>query len=83
VKRKLAYFHRYQTRSKGLDQPEIGLSVIKEEEDSNTKASGSWAAAIPRFENHEVGPRIDVWAEENMMSLLFDGQGRQEVVQRG
>jgi hypothetical protein len=69
VKRKLAYFHRYQTRARGLDQPETG-SVIKEEEDSDTEASGSWAAAIPRCENHEVGPRIDVWAEESTMSSL-------------
>jgi hypothetical protein len=84
VKRKLAYFHRYQTRARGLDEPETSLSVIKEEEDSNTKASGSWAAAIPRYENHEVGPRIDVWAEENTISSLMDnGQEQQEAVQRG
>jgi hypothetical protein len=51
------------------------LSVIKEEEDSDTKASGSWAATIPRCENHEVGPRIDVWAEENTMSLLSMDKG--------
>jgi hypothetical protein len=77
VKRKLAYFHRYQTRSRGLDQPKTGLSVIKEEEDSDTKASGSWVATIPRCENHEVGPKIDVWAEENTMSsLLMDRGGR-------
>jgi hypothetical protein len=44
--------------------------VIKEEEDSDTEASGSWAATIPRYENHEVGPRIDVWAEENTMSSI-------------
>jgi hypothetical protein len=70
VKRKMAYFHRYQTRARGLDEPETSLSVIKEEEDSDTEASGSWAAAIPRYKNHEVGPRIDIWAEENMMSSL-------------
>ena len=75
MKRKLAYFHRYQTRSRGLDQPETGLSVIKEEEDSDTEASGSWAATIHRCENHEVGPRIDVWAEENTMSLLSMDRG--------
>jgi hypothetical protein len=77
VKRKLAYFHHYQTRSRGLDQPKTCLSVIKEEEDSDTEASGSWPAAIPRCENHKVGPRIDVWAEENTMSsLLMDRGGR-------
>jgi hypothetical protein len=65
-----AYFHRYETRARGLDQPKTGLSVIKKEEDSDTEASGSWAAATPRFENHEVGPSIDVWAEKNTMSLL-------------
>jgi hypothetical protein len=75
VKRKLADFHRYQTRSRGLDQPETCLSVIKEEEDSDTKASGSWAAIIPRCENHKVGPRIDVWAEKNTMSLLSMDRG--------
>jgi hypothetical protein len=47
------------------------LSVIKEKDDSDTEASGSWAAAIPRCRNHEVGPRIDVWAEKNTMSLLL------------
>jgi hypothetical protein len=62
VKPKLAYFHRYQTRSRGLDQPETSLSVIKEEEDSDT-------------ENHEVGPRIDVWAEKNTMSSLSMDRG--------
>jgi hypothetical protein len=75
VKRKLAYFHRYQTRSRGFDQPETGLSVIKEEDDSDTKASGSWAATIPRCEKHEVGPRIDVWAEKNTMSSLSMDRG--------
>jgi hypothetical protein len=75
VKRKLAYFHRYQTRSRGLDQPETSLSVSKEEKDSDTKASGSWAAAISRCENHEVGPRIDVWAEEKLMSSLSMDRG--------
>jgi hypothetical protein len=70
VKRKLAYFHRYQTRARGLDKPETSLYVIKEEEDSDTEPSGSWAAAIPRYKNHEVGPRMDVWVEENMMSSL-------------
>jgi hypothetical protein len=75
VKRKLAYFYRYQTRSGDLDQPETGLSVIKEEEDFDTEASGSWAATIPRCENHKVGPRIDVWAEENTMSLVSMDRG--------
>jgi hypothetical protein len=75
VKCKLAYFYHYQTRSRGFDQPETSLFVIKEEEDSDTEASGSWAAAIPRCENHEVGPRIDVWAEENTMSFAVDGHG--------
>jgi hypothetical protein len=51
------------------------LSVIKEEEDSDTKTNGIWSAAIPRCENHEVGPRIDVWAEENTMSLLSIDRG--------
>jgi hypothetical protein len=70
VKRKLAYFRRYQTRARGFDEPETSLSLIKEGEDSDTKASGSWAAAIPRYKNHKVGPRIDVWAEVNTMSSL-------------
>jgi hypothetical protein len=77
VKCKLAYFHHYQTKSRGLDQPETGLSIIKEEEDSDTEASGSWAAAIPRCENHKVRLRIDVWAEKSTMSLLLmDRSGR-------
>jgi hypothetical protein len=75
VKSKQAYFHRYQTRSRGLDQPETGLSVVKEEEDSDTEASGSWAAIIPRCENHEVGPRFDIWAEKNTMYLLSMDRG--------
>jgi hypothetical protein len=70
VKRKLAYFHRYQTRARGLDQPQTHLFVIKEEEEFPLKPAGAGAAATPRCENHEVGPRIDVWAEEKTMSLL-------------
>jgi hypothetical protein len=74
VERKLAYPHRHQTRLRGLDEPQTELAVINEEEDSNTKASGSRAAPIPRYDNHEVGPRIDAWAEEEaMVSLATDG----------
>jgi hypothetical protein len=43
------------------------LVVTNKEQDSDTEASGSWAVSIPRYDNHEVGPRIDVWAEENAM----------------
>ena len=75
MNRKLAYLHRYQTRARGFDEPQNRLLVVKEEEDSDTEASGSWAAAIPRYENHEVGPRIDVWAEENTMSSLSMDRG--------
>jgi hypothetical protein len=70
VERKLAYPHRHQTRLRGLDEPQTELAVINEEEDSDTEASGSWAASIPRYDNHEVGPRIDVWAEEEAMASL-------------
>jgi hypothetical protein len=70
VERKLAYPHRHQTRLRGLDEPQTELVVINEEEDSDTKASGSWAAPIPRYDNHEVGPRIDIWAEEEAMASL-------------
>jgi hypothetical protein len=70
VGRKLAYPHPYQTRSRGLDEAPTELVVTNKEEDSDTKASGSWAVSIPRHDNHEVGPRIDVWAEENAMASL-------------
>jgi hypothetical protein len=53
-----------------LDEPETELAIINEEKDSNTEASGSWAAPIPRYDNHEVGPRIDIWAEEEAMASL-------------
>jgi hypothetical protein len=43
------------------------LVVTNKEQDSDTEASGS---SIPRYDNHEVGPRIDVWAEENAMASL-------------
>jgi hypothetical protein len=46
------------------------LAVINEEEDSDTEASGSWIAPIPRYDNHEVGPRIDIWAEEEAIASL-------------
>jgi hypothetical protein len=68
VERKLAY--RHQTRLRGLDEPQTELAVINEEEDSDTDASGSWAAPIPRYDNHEVEPRIDVWTEEEAMASL-------------
>jgi hypothetical protein len=67
---KLAYPHHYQTRSRGLDETRTDLVVTNEEQDSDTEASGSWAAPIPRYDNHEVGPRIDIWAEENAMASL-------------
>jgi hypothetical protein len=53
-----------------LDEAPTELVVTNEEEDSDTEASGSWAVSIPRYDNHEVGPRIDVWAEENAMASL-------------
>jgi hypothetical protein len=70
VEYKLAYPHRHQTRLRGLDEPQMELAVINEEEDSDTEASGSWAAPIPRYDNHEVGPRIDIWAGEEAMASL-------------
>jgi hypothetical protein len=70
VERKLAYPHRHQTRLRSLDEPQTELAVINKGEDSDTKANGSWAAPIPRYDNHEVGPRIDVWAEEEAMASL-------------
>jgi hypothetical protein len=79
VKHKLAYSHRYQTMSRGLDQPGTGLSVIKEEKSSDTEGSGSWAAAIPRYKNRKVGPRIDVWAEKNTMSSLLMDRGSRKL----
>jgi hypothetical protein len=60
VGRKLAYPHRHQTRLRDMDEPQTELAVINEEEDSDTEASGSWAAPIPRYDNHEAGPRIDI-----------------------
>jgi hypothetical protein len=70
VECKLAHPHRHQTRLRGLDEPQTKLAVINEEEDSDTEVSGSWAAPIPRYDNHEVGPRIDIWAEEEAMASL-------------
>jgi hypothetical protein len=71
VERKLAYPHCHQTRLRGLDEPQTELAIINKEEDSDTEASGSWAAPIPRYDNHKVGPRIDVWAEEETMASLL------------
>jgi hypothetical protein len=71
VERKLAYPHRHQTtRLRGLDKPQTELAVINEEEDSNTEASESWAAPILQYDNHEVGPGINIWAEEEAMASL-------------
>jgi hypothetical protein len=70
VEHKLAYPHRHQTRLRRLDEPQTELAVVNEEEDSDIKASGSWAAPIPRYDNHEVGPRIEIWAEEEAMASL-------------
>jgi hypothetical protein len=70
VERKLAYPHRHQTRLRGLDEPQTELAVINEGEDSDTEASGSWAAPLLWYDNHVVGPRIDVWAEEEAMASL-------------
>jgi hypothetical protein len=70
VECKLAYPHRHQTRLRGLNEPQTELAVVNEEEDSDTEASGSWAVPIPRYDNHEVGPRINIWAEEEAMASL-------------
>jgi hypothetical protein len=70
VERKLAYPHRHQTRLRGLDEPQTEPAVINEEEDSDTEASGSWAAPIPWYNTHEVEPMIDIWAEEEAMASL-------------
>jgi hypothetical protein len=70
VERKLADPHRHQTRLRGLDEPQTELAVINEEEASDIKASGSWATPILRYDNHEVGPRIDIRAEEEAMASL-------------
>jgi hypothetical protein len=53
-----------------LNEAPTELVVTNEEQDSDAKASGSWTVSIPRHENHEVEPRIDVWAEENAMASL-------------
>jgi hypothetical protein len=53
-----------------LDEAQTELVVTNEEQESDTKASESWAGPIPRYDNHEVGPRIDIWAEENAMASL-------------
>ena len=79
MERKLAYPHRHQTRLRGLDEPQTELAVINEEEDSDTEASGSWAAPIPRFDNLDVGPKIDVWAEEEAMASLSAGRNSRKL----
>jgi hypothetical protein len=75
VGRKLAYPHNYQTRSRGLDETRTDLVVTNEEQDSDTKASGSWAAPIPWYDNHEVGPGIDIWVEEKTLWLHYRRNG--------
>jgi hypothetical protein len=62
-----------------LDEPQTELAVINEEEDSDTKAIESWAAPIPRSDNHEVGPRIDIWAEEEAMVSLSTERNRRKL----
>jgi hypothetical protein len=71
VGRKQAYPHHYQTRSRGLDEALTEPVITNEEENSDTKASGCWAVSIPRYDKQEVGPRIDIWAEENAMASLL------------
>jgi hypothetical protein len=82
VERKLAYPHWHQTRLRGLDNPPTELAVINKEEDSDTEANGSWAVPMPRYDNHEVGPRIDIWAEEEAIASLSQN-GTTEAVQWG
>jgi hypothetical protein len=62
-----------------LDEPQTELAVINEGEDADTEASGSWAAPIPRHDNHEVGPRVDVWAEEETMASLSAERNSQKL----
>jgi hypothetical protein len=55
---------------RGLDEPQTELAAVNKEEDSDTEANRSSAASIPRYDNHEVGPMIDIWAEEEAMASL-------------
>jgi hypothetical protein len=70
VERKLAYPHHHQTTLRGLEEPQTELVVANEEEHSDTEAIGSWAAPIPQCNNHEVLPKIDIWAGEEAMASL-------------
>jgi hypothetical protein len=79
VECKLVYPHRHQTRLRGLDKPHTELAAVNEEEDSETEASGSWAAPIPRYDNHEVDPGIDIWAEEEAMASLSTEQNSRKL----
>jgi hypothetical protein len=79
VERKMAYPHRHQTRLRGLHDPQTELAIVNEGEDSDTEASESWAAPIPRYDNHDVGPRIDIWAEEEAMASLLTERNNQKL----
>jgi hypothetical protein len=65
-----------------LDEPHTELAVVNEEEDSDTEASGSWAASIPRYDNYEMEPRIDIWAEEEAMASLLTERNSRKLVSR-
>jgi hypothetical protein len=81
MERKVTYPHCHQTRLRDLDEPQTELAVINEEEDTDTKASGSWAAPIPRYNNHKVRPRIDVWAEKRSYGFTLYTTEQPEAVQ--
>jgi hypothetical protein len=57
-----------------LDEPQRRLVVANKEEDSDTKASGSWAVLIPRYDNHEVEPR-SIFRQRKKLWLYYQQNG--------
>jgi len=68
VRRKLAAPHRYQTRSRGFDGDQLGLVVTDEGQDSDTEVNEGWLEPAPRYNNYELGPTFDFWADEDSMA---------------
>ena len=68
MRRKLAAPHRYQTRSRGFDGDQLGLVVADEGQDSDTEVNEGWLEPAPRYNNYELGPRFDIWTDEDSMA---------------
>jgi hypothetical protein len=59
-----------------LDENQSGTLVVTHEEESDSDTGSNWVEPILQYGDHAMGPRIDIWADENNMASLTTDRGR-------